>query len=213
VIAMMQAFFDESGEHDRHTGRPVRLTIGGMLAPVEAWQRFDSEWGATLARVGLSALHMRTLTLADRREDLLDRFVPIIGKHVQTGLSFTTAVPAGTAELHETSFIDCLMQVSNRSATVGKVSVVFAKHPEFWGGRGQGLFDFINWGDARFGSITFDDPANVFPLQAADLVAHELRRDGRVAARLRDCGCQIFRWENGVLRLRGPWDQPAYSRD
>jgi hypothetical protein len=76
TIAMIQAFFDESGEHDRRTGRLVRLTIGGLLATVEAWQRFDAEC-------------------------VVDRFLPIIGKYVQNGLSFTAEVNAQQADRRE----------------------------------------------------------------------------------------------------------------
>jgi hypothetical protein len=45
---MLQAYFDESGEHDAATGQLTRLHVGGVLASSEDWQIIDDEWRETL---------------------------------------------------------------------------------------------------------------------------------------------------------------------
>ena len=45
---MLWAYFDESGEYDRVTGRLNRLTLGGCIAPSNAWQQLDIERKAAL---------------------------------------------------------------------------------------------------------------------------------------------------------------------
>ena len=48
-IAMLWGYFDESGTHDPATGRLTALTIGGCIAPAEAWQSFCAAWGDAMA--------------------------------------------------------------------------------------------------------------------------------------------------------------------
>jgi hypothetical protein len=55
---MLFAYFDESGEHDLTTGELIRLTLGGLVAPKEAWKSFEQEWRAALAWAGIEMFHM-----------------------------------------------------------------------------------------------------------------------------------------------------------
>ena len=57
---MLWAYFDESGEHDA-SGALRALTIGGLVAPFEAWQQFEKEWRGALRSEGLSTFHRREL--------------------------------------------------------------------------------------------------------------------------------------------------------
>jgi hypothetical protein len=109
---------------------------------------------------------------------------------------FTAATAGRVGETYEISFVDCLLQLANASASADAISVVFAKHPEFHGTRGEGCRNLINWNDARLDQIAFGDPKRLRPLQAADLVAHALRRSEQVE-RLKKFGCQVFRYMNG----------------
>jgi hypothetical protein len=43
LIWMLYAYFDESGEHDKTTGRLVRLTMGGALGTFAMWQAFETD--------------------------------------------------------------------------------------------------------------------------------------------------------------------------
>jgi Protein of unknown function (DUF3800) len=190
MIAMLWAYFDESGEHGPKGGLQ-RLTIGGLIAPIEAWREFDEEWGDVLGAQGMNFFHRRAEGAG--RDD---RFMRIIGEHVGLVLGFSAAATNSNAETYEISFVDCLLHLANASARTDAVSVVFAKHPEFHSSRGDGYREIVNWRDARLASIAFDDPKRLRPLQAADLVAHALRSDEGVR-RLKEAGCKVFRFRDG----------------
>jgi hypothetical protein len=57
----LQAYFDESGEHDRVTGHLLRLHVGGVLAPTEEWCIIDEQWRDALRQTGISVVHMKDL--------------------------------------------------------------------------------------------------------------------------------------------------------
>jgi hypothetical protein len=117
----------------------------------------------------LSAFHRRELG-PDRDE----RFLQIISSHVPHAFGFT-ATGSQTETAYETSFVDCLLELANISATEDRISLVFAKHSEFAIYKGERYFRLFDWGDIRLNGITFQDPRDIAPLQAADLVAHMLR--------------------------------------
>jgi hypothetical protein len=190
---MFFAYFDESGTPGPD-GKLVRMTVGGAVAHVNAWKALDEDWAASLHSVGRRGLHMRELMLVPDRERLVEMFASIIAKHTPEIISYTSTIIDSTEMMYEASLVDALMAVANQSAKVGKIDAMIAKHPEF---RRQGkLWDFLNWGDARLGAITLGDPKDVFPLQAADLIAHQLRHGGKA---LRDAGCKIYQWVNGEI--------------
>jgi hypothetical protein len=175
VIAMLWAYFDESGEHGP-SGELRTLTIGGLVAPFEAWQQFEKDWRAALRSEGLSAFHRREL--GPGRDE---RFLQIITSHVPHALGFTVAASqietAASETAYEIGFVDCLLELANISAREDRVSLVFAKHPEFATYKAERYFRLFEWQDIRLSSITFQDPRDIAPLQAADLVAHMLRTD------------------------------------
>lgn len=170
VIAMLWAYFDESGEHDA-SGALRALTIGGLVAPFEAWQQFEKDWRAALRSEGLSAFHRREL--GPGRDE---RFLQMIASHVPHAFGFTVAA-SQTETAYEIGFVDCLLELANISAREDRVSLVFAKHPEFATHKAERYFRLFEWRDIRLGSITVQDPQDIAPLQAADLVAHMLRTD------------------------------------
>jgi len=188
-IAMLWAYFDESGDHDPASGALLGLTIGGLIAPLEVWQAFDEEWGAALKAQGLSYFHRRQFS-----SDRLDEFLRIVCRHIGLAFGFTSTAVGDTGEAYETAFVDCLLHCANASAKVDEISVTFARHPEFSGFRGERYRDLVNWRDARLARIGFDDPKKLRPLQAVDLVAHALRGDVK---RLQELGCKVFRYREG----------------
>jgi hypothetical protein len=147
------------------------------------------DWNTTLAKARLREFHGRTTPPQTAEE-----FTEIIGRHIPIGLGYT-AVGAKTAEAYEKAFVDCLLHVATLSGMGGPLSVVFAKHPEFRPGRARRFAEIVNVDDARLGSITFDDPGRIVPLQAADLVARLIRQEG--VAQLG--GCRIVCFEDGRL--------------
>lgn len=189
-IAMLWAYFDESGKHGP-SGELLELTIGGLIASQAAWRALEVEWNAALATAGLREFHGRVFLPAG-----VEQFVRIIGRHIRLGLGFT-AVSVETARAYETAFVDCLLQVANLSGTGEPLSVVFAKHPEFRPGRARRFWEIVNVDDARLGSVSFADPAGMPQLQAADLVARLIGRGD--AGPLREVGCRIAQFTNGRL--------------
>jgi hypothetical protein len=122
MVAMLWAYFDESGEHDRTSGTLTRLTIGGLIASAEAWKAFDDEWAWALAAKNRRYFHRRDFQLEE-----VDDFVRIICRHVGHAVSFG-AVAGKTYDAYEKGLVDCLVQAANISAS-DQVSVVFGNIP------------------------------------------------------------------------------------
>jgi Protein of unknown function (DUF3800) len=215
-ILMLWAYFDESGEHDRKTGHLRQLTVGGWIAPRDAWMKFDDEWSKALKWAEIPMFHMAdfeayrgqfTGWTNQKHKDVLNVLLKIIGENIRDGLGFTNRVfklepKQHFSDTYESSLLDCLMHVANRSAyTYGdQVSVVFAKHSDYRKNRIQKIFDFMNYGDAQLGTLAVSDPINVLPLQAADILAYEfqfLNRDDLSGVRrypirrLKEFGCKF----------------------
>ena len=218
-LAMLWAYFDESGEHDHVTGHLKQLTIGGWIGPRERWKQFDSEWAAALDRAKIKTMfHMvnfenRTGEFAiekgwddDKRKMVLNELLEIIARNINSGIGFTNRVfklrpKDHFPDTYENNLIDCLMHIANESAYsyAEKISVVFAKHKDYRQPRVQKLFDFMNYGDARLGTLAVSDPIEVRPLQAADIIAYEIkqlqRNDGLnrryPLRRLEELGCHF----------------------
>ena len=191
VIAMLWAYFDESGSH---ASSGLRLTIGGLIAPLSAWQSFEVEWDAALVRRNLRYFHKRDFVGDDAE------FVQIIARNIEWVVGFSaTPQPhskeSKTYEAYEATLVDCLARVAHLSQAE-KVALVFAKHPEFKPTAVQRYAEIVNWSSAQLGPVTFSDPKDVQPLQAADLVTHALRSDEGVR-RLKDAGCKVFRFRDG----------------
>jgi hypothetical protein len=102
-----------------------------------------------------------------------------------------------------------LLRLAEISAADDNISVVFAAHPKFRPGRVERLFATIDWGGSRLDSFSAGNPRTNVSLQAADLLAYELRglRRGQVGRwplqKLRELGCQFEllsadwdRWSN-----------------
>jgi hypothetical protein len=189
IIAMLWAYFDESGEHGPSC-ELTRLTIGGLIAPLTAWRAFELDWDAALMRHNRREFHRR-----DYGSDGIDEFIRIIARHVSLVVGFSAAAGGNTYEAYEKGLIDCLVKVASVSQT-GKISLVLAKHSEFKPPDIRGYYNIVNWGSAQLGDLIFSDPKDRSPLQAADLIAHSLRSDPGTQ-RLREFGCHVYRWRDG----------------
>jgi hypothetical protein len=218
LIAMLWAYFDESGEHDPVTGHLVRLTVGGWIASCEAWQRFDEQWQNVLEAEGISMFHMADFEAyenefteekgwtSERHRRVLNQLIDIIAP-IQNGLSFTNAVTAIRPNKHftdtyETNLVDCLLHLASKGAQKydEKISVVFAKHNDYRHPRILKIFEFMNMEDPRLGTLAVSDPIDVRPLQAADIVAYEMQQFNRDTPagyrryplhRLKELGCKF----------------------
>jgi len=99
-MAIIQAFFDESGKHSDH---PV-VAFAGVCAEESRVQEFNSEWAVLLRRYGLDSLHMvKALKQAKlspnfpaktpaERIEALKPFADCINKYLELGLIQTIDV-------------------------------------------------------------------------------------------------------------------------
>jgi hypothetical protein len=202
-LLMLWAYFDESGTHDPGL---ATLTIAGWMAPRGAWDLFDGEWQEALDAAGVSHFHMREFAhfrgefagwTEQQRRDLMAPLLEAIGNNIKRGFGFTAHGAEGFDGAYESAAASCMLHLANVSAKGDDISIVFARLDEFKVGRAQQLFNFVNCSDARLRDFAVSEPKGVPPLQAADLLAYELRSlrpggKGRYPLRrLRELGCDI----------------------
>ena len=194
---MLKAFFDESADD-------VCYGIGGCVAPLEAWKSFEVEWKDVLKSFRVRSLHMKGLAHFKaeysgwdelRRRAFLGDLLAIMDRHIHTYIGAVVSKQAWGAltdeergwflgEPYYPSFQECARGAAIQ-AWLGppedKVEMYFARHPQFTG-RAAALYETMRGSDhfgalrKRFGGIAFQDPYELVPLQAADLVAYEWRK-------------------------------------
>jgi hypothetical protein len=194
---MLKAYFDDAGTHG---GSPVSV-IGGLIGTVDQWSKLEKAWGEQLANplpeVGkprLSMFHMAACEAADgefaqykpvERQLAAQHFRRIIADADLASYASAVEVKAwddlvvgqvrnflGPAMAF--CFEHCLQRVQDHvfDHQDHKVAVVFDQ-----GIDRSRLHDIIdlykNISDSRveFVSITFAKVADVYPLQAADVIA------------------------------------------
>ena len=96
-ILMLWAYFDESGIH-APDGSLTKLTVGGMIASFESWERLSSRWSRrALAAMDLPYFHMAHFQARkppysnwteEERRDRLNTLLEIIGEPDRHGLRF-----------------------------------------------------------------------------------------------------------------------------
>ena len=227
LVAMLWGYFDESGYHDPKTNHLKRLSFGGCLASVEEWEGFEAEWRDVLNQEGVNgSFHMADFerwvkpfdfTLADgsrdyeRHKRLLNGLLEVIGRRSPHTFGFTRDVPTqrmskAFKDTYENCIVDTIMHLANESAyrLNDRISIIFARHRDFSLNRIEKYFGFMNYGDARLGTVGTDTPENLCQLQAADIIGYEVSRmerdDGTAERyplrRLKQLGCK-FRFATG----------------
>lgn len=197
---LMRAYLDESG-HSANTGTVV---VAGLAGFEYQWEGFDAEWNTALASFGISCFHMkdcesrygefRNWDEETQKRPLLTRLLAAItGRKliaIGTGVSvdWFNAIPPEEFE-GSTFFEDPYhLALEETLHLLGKdvgpdfqaraISVTFADQPEYKA-QGSGyyasvaalLYKWYLWPHAPYVPV-----ANSPRLQAADLVAYELRK-------------------------------------
>jgi hypothetical protein len=91
---MFLAYFDKSGDVDQ-----VATVVGGYLATVTEWERFDVDWRLLLAKEGVPYFHMKEFVACrgvfstgwdneTRRSRFLSQLCEIIAAHVRHSFSW-----------------------------------------------------------------------------------------------------------------------------
>jgi hypothetical protein len=194
---MFVAHFDESGQLD--AGGFVCLA--GFVAPEEKWVAFDTAWNAALVKHGAPYLHTTDLTnfkrlykdwTPERRDALMADLMEAIhaaGRIAALGAvmsvdDYNSFSDHDKARMRDPFFP--LFQEVIRGAALDahfeppdvKVKMIYSQQDEFGPSATklweimQGTIDFRR----RMGSLEFADMRIVPGLQAADLLAFELRR-------------------------------------
>lgn len=209
---MLWAFFDESGWHP--TGGPLaKLTVGGCIAEFGAWEALSMNWADAITKMGIDCFHMTDFEAGEKpykdwtkteKQTRLNVLLNIIGEIKPTCCSFTNlARPNDTTEsIYKRCAHDVLLELGLYE---DEFAVVFAHHPEF--GAYSPLHQMLmQWGYGRsIKNVTIGYPKDLCPLQAADLVAFELRCQERDEVRpmryplrrLHELGC-TFRLASAV---------------
>jgi hypothetical protein len=194
----LNGFFDAAG----HASGDHALIVGGYMAAVPAWLKFEKEWNAALKKVGLSELHTTDFMACappyktwrgreKEREALLMKLARITKKHVRYSLSTTVL-------LDDWREANALYQLKESHLTPYGLAGFFLVHRTMgWvaarqrrcrvalifenGDQGKG--DLIWLVDqvlrslaARHNAILTFHPNKIAPLQAADFVMWEQRR-------------------------------------
>jgi hypothetical protein len=197
LMALLQAYFDESGTHEGGAQGPSPfVVVAGYVGLAEQWGKFQEEWMATLQKRGLHEFHMSEFIAGRgpfRRMDKLARFwllldlLFVIQNHSLIGIYCVISTD---------DFSDALDEFEPRPTPYTMCAWECIAHVKFWqkeqGHPGPVAFMFED-GSSRKGDILKgwqkakrkvecrDDsfgfyPKHLLPLQAADITAWTLRR-------------------------------------
>lgn len=195
LVTAYWGYFDETG----HPADPrvSAFGIGGLRATCRTWVSFNEAWQRVLAPKGITAFHMKEVYAPrstpyggwsdDDKTDFLMALIDVIEMvkpplGAMRSLVNDVAHRDRMAEAYREAYHDALHSTLTASPSATKVHFVFAKHPEisevllrrYHGWIMDAYQEVLD--DDRVGAITFGEPADLPPLQAADLIAWELRR-------------------------------------
>lgn len=202
MAVLYTAYFDESGTHDDSEV----VAVAGFVANPSQWEQFSEDWQAALNDCcSLEYFHMsdfesrhgpyESWTDAERK-DRLNRFLDIIQKHAQQSIGFV--IPKGSFDLLMSDRAKEVCGDAYGLAAIGcwhKLAIT-ARDPRVdgvleyvmeSGARGGGALlkivaersEDVEWLDStRILSLSFRDKRAFPPLQAADILAYELYKQG-----------------------------------
>jgi hypothetical protein len=174
------------------------FSVGGVVAPIEAWKQFEMEWGEVLRDFRVSQSHMKHFAHSwgefkgwseEKRRALLGKLLRILDSYVKfyVGAALPVEDFRKLSEQQRKDLIDpyfACFQVSihgvglyvEKNFPEEKVDIVFDRRAKSKG-LGGSLFDLcvekLEVGD-HLGTLSFGSTLDYVPLQAADLVAYEL---------------------------------------
>jgi hypothetical protein len=195
VLVMLWMYLDESGEHDRSSGRLKGLALAGGIALFPSWEALSIEWTSILESFGISMFHMADFEARakpfkewpeDRRRGLLSGLLDIAVRHVPI---FFGTIDQSDKPGFRQRYIANLAKMTKEMWIASRhssepLTVVIAAHKEIKAELMGWAFDLWSQdSDLRFGG--FADPTSVCPLQVADIVAYEFCRAARTEKRQR----------------------------
>ena len=185
ALMELQAYFDESGEHDSVTGHLVRLHVGGVLASAEEWRIIDEQWRDALHGEGVTVFHMTDFSskhgdfegwTRGRCEVLLKNLLDILAARELSLIDIS--FPAHDSSFKK-AYVQCMAQVINGVCSMAflhhdslDVSVVFAQTSasQF---HTNAFWEKVRKEVPKIGSCSGSTPQLLSQLQVADLVCYE----------------------------------------
>lgn len=193
-------YLDEAG-HSRNTDTVV---VAGLAGAADRWVGFDDEWTATLGRAGVNVFHMKDFEnrrgefedwdelrikrpfMAELTEIILRRNLVAVGTAIS--VKWFKGLDRGEYPDHEffedpyhlalQDVFHILGQEVGPHESATSIAVILAQQPEYQA-QGRGYYAAtaaLVYPESFVPTVTYA-PASVEPrLQAADLVAYELRK-------------------------------------
>jgi hypothetical protein len=188
-LAMIWIYLDESGVHNRESGRLEGLVLGGGISDFASWEALSLEWAATLDVFEISMFHMADFEARERpfkgwpdtrRHTLLNALLDIACKHVP--IFFGTVDKgdkSGFRARYDANLAKAITRLWGAADRVdAPITVVLAAHAELSAEHIGRHFAFWNQ-EGRLKLGGFANPACVCPLQVADIAAYEFSRAAR----------------------------------
>jgi hypothetical protein len=207
-IVMLVAYFDESCGHPQGGGETLQVSLGGCLAPKEAWENFEPEWAAALPS-GMDMFHMTDFQARkdicrdwdqERRNEFLNTLLDIMGRHVTQFFGFSANVDFDDVwrkkrfrEGYRDGLVSSIFEITGVAKALGenKISLIFSDQRDFKLRAIEDILGEIDHQDTRLVSVAMENPRDVNPLQAADIVAYETMRFHKKQA---ECGFENARY-------------------
>jgi hypothetical protein len=198
VLALLYAYFDESGTH----GSATNIMVAGFVGSKTSWRRLQRDWKAVLARDQVECFHYTDLRYArksykgwdaTRKARHLDDLARVIGASgvVPVVACFSgdwSATTAGDDHWNERfpsayswcfeAAVKALERVVADRFSAQPIVVSMCAHEQY-GSRAVEVFDHFKFNGAWSGivSLNYIDPKAFCEAQAADMIAWEVQRD------------------------------------
>ena len=193
LIAAFAAYFDDSGTHPES----VVSVVAGFIAPVDQWVRFQAEWQECLRAAGLESFRMVDYASQQppydwddsKRKRVLAQLLTTI--KLRTHGAFAVAVltkPYYEARPHIPSLGDlsaygfavmqCVKHVGRWSARYASGPVSYVFDAGVSKGQVETIMSYVlELPDYQIPVYSFARPADLSPLQAADVLAYETYKE------------------------------------
>jgi hypothetical protein len=200
---MIYGFFDDSGK-ENESGNPY-VVMAGYFGSVDGWTELSRQWFELLAKHEISGIHMRDLIpLAGeykalgwdipKRDAVMAEFLHVIRQAQMTGIGIAVDTKAWQAIKKEHSEYAkwfgsvqefCLQRITKRvvehlHGQDDQMTLVWDRDQEFAVSRVKFYGELIRH-DPRanklISAIMFGDPMRYPPLQCADVLAWETRKE------------------------------------
>lgn len=200
ALVLLRAYFDESGTH----GDASVTSLAGYVGTKDVWKSIEAEWKEVLSHFadkGVSWFHMsECLAQAGQfgRVDkdgvnfILTQLSKILGHHrvqpiassvvndhwhhVVTDAAFLRSFPTPLALCFD-DLVRQLWEWAIRDVDGERVAPMFAYRTDLQAAALMNAYGSKEWYREALGPIAFDYPYRVIPLQAADLIAHQMTGD------------------------------------